>query len=91
MNESPKWEGFKMETPVTYRIRVQGHLDESRSDWLGGMTITPFIITDNPPVTVLTGLLIDQAALSGVLNTLYDMRMPLLSAEILDEKRNAES
>jgi len=91
MNESYKQEVFKMEKPATYRIRVQGHLDESWSDRLGGMTMTSFKISDNASETVLIGRLIDQAALSGVLNILYDMRMRLLSVEILDEKSNTES
>jgi len=76
---------FKLDTPATYRIRVQGRLDDSWSDLLGGMRI----ITDTTQerqVTILTGHLPDQASLSGVLNTLYDRHVPLLSVENLDEK-----
>ncbi|HRX01992.1 MAG: hypothetical protein M9927_19150 [Anaerolineae bacterium] len=40
------------------------------------------------PVTVLTGEFQDQAALSGVLNTLYDLGLPLLSVECLAIKKN---
>jgi hypothetical protein len=36
------------------------------------------------PVTTLSGRLLDQAALCGILNTLYDMRLPLLSVECED-------
>lgn len=68
------------------RIRVQGKLDESWFDRLGNMAITPDSAADKPPVTILVGHLPDQAALSGVLNTLYEMHLPLLSVENLDEK-----
>jgi hypothetical protein len=49
------------------------------------MVITRAYTDKKHPLTILVGRLQDQAALSGVLNTLYDLRMPLLSAEIIDE------
>ena len=73
--------------PAVYRIRVQGELDESWSERLGGMTITVEQNEDHLPVTTLKGTLMDQAALSGVLNTLYELRLPLLSVENLDEQK----
>ena len=36
MNQPDEWKGLKLETPTTYRIRAQGHLDASWSDRLGG-------------------------------------------------------
>jgi hypothetical protein len=86
MAQTPSWKGMKLETPATYRIRVQGKLDESWFDRLGNLAITPETEEDNLPVTILVGHLPDQAALSGVLNTLYEMHLPLLSVENLDEK-----
>ena len=86
MHESTPWKGLKLETPATYRIRVQGKLDESWFDRLGNMAITPERAADKPSVSILVGHLPDQAALSGVLNTLYEMHLPLLSVENLDEK-----
>jgi hypothetical protein len=77
---------MKLETPATYRIRVQGNLDESWFDRLGNMAITPEATAVEPAVTILVGHLPDQAALSGVLNTLYEMHLPLLSVENLDEQ-----
>ena len=85
MTRSTSWKGLKLETAATYRIRVQGHLDKSWSNRLAGMTITADPASDQPPVTTLVGHLADQAALSGVLNTLYDLHLPLLSVEILDD------
>jgi hypothetical protein len=86
MPQTQSWKGMKLETPATYRIRVQGKLDESWFDRLGNMAITPDSAADKPPVTILVGHLPDQAALSGVLNTLYEIHLPLLSVENLDEK-----
>ena len=70
--------------PATYRIRVQGSLAESWSDRLGGMDITTTGQTGEAPVTTLAGRLRDQAALCGVLNTLHNLRLPLLSVECED-------
>jgi len=70
--------------PATYRIYVQGILDEQWSDQMGGITITPVDPTSEAPVTILAGRLLDQAALFGVLNLLYDMRLPLLAVECED-------
>ena len=82
--ESSK-KGMRLETPSTYRIRVQGRVDSTWADHLGGMTVTEDSSDDQAAVTILEGHLPDQAALSGVLNTLYEMHLPLLSVESLDE------
>jgi hypothetical protein len=81
----PNCNGMSLETPGTYRIQVHGHLDESWSDSLNNMVITRAFTKRNRPITILVGHLADQAALSGVLNSLYELRMPLLSAEIMNE------
>jgi hypothetical protein len=86
MAHSNSWKGFKLETPSNYRIRVQGHLDSTWSNRLGGMAIISEPFAYKPAVTILEGHLPDQASLSGVLNTLYEMHLPLLSVENLDEK-----
>ncbi|HXV97618.1 MAG TPA: hypothetical protein VEC93_04280 [Anaerolineae bacterium] len=67
-----------LDQPATYQIKVPGHLDESWSDWAGGMTITVESGDDCPPVTTLTGT-IDQAALQGLLRRLYSLGLPLIS------------
>lgn len=68
---------IKFEHPGTYRIEVQGVLDESWSDRLAGMQM----VTDNAktdlPVTILIGHLRDQTQLSGVLNTLHELHFPI--------------
>ena len=67
-----------LDQPATYQIRLPGHLDESWSDWAGGMTITLECSDDGPPTTTLTGT-IDQAALQSLLRRLYSLGLPLIS------------
>lgn len=69
--------------PGKYCIRVQGFLDETWSERLGGMSITTSSQGSQARVTKLVGHLRDQAELSGVLNTLYELHLPLLSVELL--------
>ena len=76
--------GLTFDTPAVYRIRVQGFLDRSWSDRMNGVDIRVRNRPDRAPVTVLTGHFVDQAALAGVINTLYDMGFPLLKVELLD-------
>ena len=84
--------GPKLWTEATYRICVQGRLDERYSDRLGGLTITQATDDDDAPVTTLYGRLIDQAALLGVLNTLYNMmHLPLLLVECVDTGKDADA
>jgi hypothetical protein len=73
----------RRDAPATYRIRIQGYLDESWSGQLGGMTISTEQSGDEAPVTTLEGELVDQAALAGVLGTVYELGCPLLSVEHL--------
>ena len=73
-----------MESPARYRIRVRGHLDSSWSDRLAGMTITTTGGKNTEQTTLLEGLLMDQSALTGVINTLNDLGLPLLSVDCVD-------
>ena len=85
MSDSQSWKNLKFEGPASYRIRVQGHLDDSWSDRLGGMVITRAFTANKQPMTILIGHLRDQGALSGVMNALYDLHLPVISVELLDE------
>ena len=69
--------------PATYQICVQGRIDPTSSDILGGMTISPATAEEGLPVTNLEGGLRDQAALAGVLNTLYELHLPVISVKRL--------
>jgi hypothetical protein len=72
-----------LDRPAIYQIKVPGHLDESWSDWAGGMKITVESEGDGPPVTTLTGT-VDQAALQGLLRRLYSLGLPLISVICVD-------
>lgn len=69
--------------PATYQIRVQGRIDQVWSDRLEGMLISSHIPAYGPAVTTLIGQVTDQAAVVGVLNTLYELHLPLISVEWL--------
>jgi len=73
-----------LDQTATYQIKVPGHLDESWSEWAGGMTITVESEGDGPPVTTLTGTIADQAALQGLLRRLYSLGLPLISVNWMD-------
>ena len=75
---------LSLDRPVTYQIKVPGQIDESWSDWVGGLTITVESEGGGPPVTTLTGSL-DQAALQGLLRRLYSLGLPLVSVVCLEE------
>jgi hypothetical protein len=61
--------------PMVYQIRIKGHLSRQWADWFEGLTIT----LEDDGNTLLTGLVIDQAALHGLLKKVRDLGMPLLS------------
>ena len=68
--------------PAIYCIRIQGMLDESWSEHLG-MTIEIEHKESQYPITKLNGRVTDQAALFGLLDSLYGLGFPLLSVECL--------
>jgi hypothetical protein len=69
-----------MEGPAIYRICVKGALALEWSDRLAGMQIT----SADAGKTILVGRLNDQASLSGVLATLYELHLPVSSVECLE-------
>jgi len=75
---------LKIDQPATYCIQVLGYLDENWSSRLGGLEIVATDHEGKKMVTTLSGTIIDQAALFGILKALYDMRLPLLSVECLE-------
>ena len=61
--------------PTIYQIRLRGHLGSQWTDWFGGLTVT---LEDNGE-TLLTGPVVDQAALHGLIKKVRDLGMPLVS------------
>jgi len=69
--------------PAIYKIKVLGNLNKSWSEKLRGMQITMVPDHDQNPTTVLVGQIIDQSALSGLLNTLYENHFTIISVKML--------
>ncbi len=70
---------LSLDQAATYQIKVPGCLDESWSEWAGGMTIAVDSRGASPPTTTLTGVVADQAALQSLLRRLYSLGLPLIS------------
>jgi hypothetical protein len=79
---SPK---ITLDQPESYRIRVQGKLDERWVDFFEGMLIQHETAPDGSEFTSLSGRLPDQAAVQGALQKLYNLGFPLISVEFLPE------
>jgi hypothetical protein len=63
-----------------YSIRVRGHLDRAWSEWFDGMTITHLDCGE----TVLSGGVLDQAALHGLIIKVRDLGLPLIAVDPLE-------
>ncbi|MEO8393684.1 MAG: hypothetical protein ABI700_11900 [Chloroflexota bacterium] len=66
--------------PGRYEIRIKGHLDKRWADWFEGLTLT---LEDNGE-TCLSGQVVDQAALHGLLRKVRDLGMPLVSVNRIE-------
>jgi hypothetical protein len=69
--------------PMVYQIRIRGHLSPQWMDWFDGLTI----ILEEEGDTLLTGPVIDQSALHGLLKKVRDLGMPLLSVNSSEPSR----
>ena len=86
MGNNQTFEG-KRNQHLYYEIRLKGHLDDRWTEWFEGLTIT---LEDNGD-TLLTGPVIDQAALHGLLKKVRDLGMPLVSVSPLEHGRADQS
>ncbi len=75
----------KFWSPGIYKINVQGKLDPMYSDRFAGMQISACTVKKAGQVTTLLGFLRDQAQLSGVLNYLYELHLPILLVRYIKE------
>jgi hypothetical protein len=80
---TPSKTPLPFDRPAAYQISILGQIDPSWSDRLEGMTIYPSSGGADSPVTTLEGELSDQAALAGVLNSLYELHLSVLSVKCL--------
>lgn len=70
---------------MIYEIRVEGYLDGPWAEWFSGLSVSH----DEAGDTFLTGTLVDQAALYGVLKRVRDLGLPLVSVNRLDPEPGA--
>jgi hypothetical protein len=66
-----------------YRIEIEGILDESWSEWFGGLTIESWHTKDGSIISQLTGPVADQATLRGILNKIWDLNLTLISVALV--------
>jgi hypothetical protein len=71
--------------PTVYQIRVKGHLDARWSDWFDGLSIT----LETGGDTLLTGPVVDQCALYGLLKKVHDLGLSLISVNPIESKAPA--
>ena len=76
---------FSFQKPAVYKIKVQGEVKKSRTEKLHGLQINIERSPSRSPVSVLVGQINDQSALSGVMHTLYEMHMTVISVHMLSE------
>jgi hypothetical protein len=74
---------MSLDQPGVYCIRVQGVLDQRWMEYFEEMAIGFETSADGKQIIVLTGCLLDQAAVHGVLQKLYNLGFPLISVEKL--------
>ena len=84
MNKANDMEAFEFGGPAIYRIVVQGTVSENWHRRLGGMEVTTSSSESDEPRTILQGRLRDQAALHGLLETLYALHLPILEVTKVD-------
>jgi len=86
MSNEPKTRPAPGQSTV-YQIRIEGHLGHEWTDWFEGLTIT----LEEDGDTLLTGPVIDQAALHGLLKKVRDLGMPLVSVSPLEHGQADQS
>ena len=86
MTSSKTGNNLTFSLPVRYRVCVKGYLDESWSERFNDMRISNQLSGKISPLAVLVGPAMDQSELVGVLNSLYEMHLPLVSVELLAER-----
>lgn len=75
---------IRVDQPAVYEIRVQGRLTSDLSDWLQGDSARKVVVNQaGNTVTVLTGCVLDQAGLHGLLNQIRNLGVILLYVDCL--------
>ncbi len=72
-----------MDNPHVYELRVEGHLTDRWSEWFAGLTLTQTEAGD----TFLSGPVVDQAALHGLLAKIRDLNLTLIAVERVESRQ----
>jgi hypothetical protein len=75
-----------MTTPSFYQIKIKGHLDQQWSAWFDDLTLTP----ETNGETLLSGPVVDQAALYGLLLKIHNLNLTLLCVERVEPVQPSE-
>jgi hypothetical protein len=78
MNNNNSNSEINISSPIDIRIEVKGLLDNTMSDTLGGLSIS----NTTASMSYIEGVVTDQAALVGIINTLFNMRFPIVNVMI---------
>ena len=76
--------GTNADQPLVYQFKMNGYLDDQWSDWFDGLTITH----EENGETILTGPVIDQPALHGILKKVRDLGIPLISVNRVESDQS---
>jgi hypothetical protein len=88
--DNPNAYGVTFDGPARYQILVKGSIPAKWSDRMDGMSIRQAAANNGEPVTTLEGELADQAALTGVINMLYELHLPIISVRHVASSQAAE-
>jgi hypothetical protein len=89
--DQPSACGITFDGQARYQILVKGWIPSNWSDRMDGMSIRQEAADDGVRVTTLEGELADQAALTGIINTLYELHLPIISVKSVGISQTAES
>jgi hypothetical protein len=84
MTTTPRKKHVEFAGPVRYRVVVEGELGTQWEDRLGDLKIARTIDGDGVPHTTLSGVFADQAALNGLIDTLYGLHLPIIRVEQIE-------
>lgn len=81
--------GHDPDVPKIFQIKIKGHLGQQWADWFEGLTIS----LEEDGNTILSGTVVDQSALHGILKKIRDLGMPLLSVNpaVSDRETNDDA
>lgn len=77
--------------PQLYRIQVRGRLGDEWAGWFDGLSMSHQVNHEGKPITVLSGSVVDQSALQGVLRALHTLGLSLISVEQLGAQQPERS